>query len=211
MPDPIIDGKKEISRREFVKVGIAGAFAFLLSSCGGDKLVEKMVTEKGNFVKVAYGEGKSCFEAAGEAVAKKINLEEGKPPFSLNNATSENPQTKYMFVKKEGEKITGVYLFNNHDNLYNYLMDGKMGTTVADEMKNKFGEEGEVLAATGNVTEFRGEMAKIKEYWKINPDMEVLMILTGPETKLNELGLPVTKDDVTSRLTGEEVFQKFEK
>jgi len=114
-----------------------------------------------------------------------------------------------MFVKKEGEKITGVYLFNNHDNLYNFLSDGKMETNVDEEMKSKFGETGEVLAATGNINEFNGEMGKIKEYWKNNPETEILMVFTGAETKMNEQGLPVTKDDVTSRLTGEEVFQKL--
>jgi hypothetical protein len=200
-------GEKQVTRRKFVEIlGLVTAGA--LVGCAPE-IAFKEITKKSDFVKVAYGEGKSCFEAASEAVAKKIGSG-SEQPFSLNNATSENPKTKYMFVKKEGEEITGVYIFSNHDNLYNYLMDGDMSTTVADEMKNKFGETGEVLAATGNVTEFRGEIAKIKEYWKNNPETEVLMVITGSETKLNELGLPVTKDDVTSRLTGEEVFQKFE-
>jgi hypothetical protein len=206
-------GEKVISRRKFLEYFGLGAMSIGLTACAPEKAFKKMTevtaeVNKDNFVKVAYGEGKSCFEAASEAVAKKIGSE-NEHPFSINNATSENPQTKYMFVKKEGDKIAGVYLFNNHDNLYNFLSDGKMETTVEDEMKNKFGETGEVLAATGNVTEFSGEMAKIKEYWKNNPETEVLMVFTGAETKMNEQGLPVTKDDVTSRLNGEEVFLKL--
>lgn len=206
-------GEKEISRRKFIEYFGLGLISTAIAGCAPEKAFNKMTevtaeVNKDNFVKVAYGEGKSCFEAASEAVKMRIGSE-NEHPFSVNNATSENPMTKYMFVKKEGDKIAGVYLFNNHDNLYNYLMDGNMETTLADEMKNKFGETGEVLAATGNVTEFSGEMAKVKEYWKNNPEMVVLMVFTGPETKLNEQGLPVTKNDVTSRLTGEEVFQKL--
>lgn len=210
------NGVKDESKRRFMKWFVLGTVSAGLAACTPKGFLEKVTEEAKatperpkNYAKVSYGGEKSCFEATTEAF-KLVTGSTKEEPISKNNSTTENPMAKYMFVKKEDGKVVGIYLFNNHDNLYNFLRDGKMETDVEQEMAEKLGNEGEAMVATGNILEFSDEIKVAKNAWRQNPNLDVQMVFTESVVTTDTEGRPMVQQGVVNHYKGEGVFQRLE-